>query len=409
MAHDTTTAAVTALPAIDTGFLQETLLQLTAIPSPVGMTDGVVRYTASRLEAIGLPYEITRRGAIRATLRGRERLPARAIVAHLDTLGAMVRELKPNGRLGIVPIGHWSARFAEGARLTIYGDHVQARGTCLPLKTSGHAYGEQIDSQPSGWDHVEVRVDLPVHSTADLERAGIHVGDWIAFDPQLEIVPGGYINSRYLDDKAAVAALLTACKAITDAGLRPPVDAHPLFTITEEVGSGASAALHGDIAEMVSLDIAIVAPGQNSDERAATICVQDMSGPFDYHLTHKLIALAGEHGIAHRRDVFRFYRSDSAAAVEAGNDIRTALIGFGADASHAYERTHEDALHALARLSTAYLLSEPVARRDRKSMGSLEGFTEQLTPEQMQVPATSLPLPEAFLDTPEPPADPAGR
>ena len=95
-----------------------------------GMTDGVVRYTATRLESIGLPYEITRRGAIRAPLRGRERLPARAIVAHLDTLGAMVRELKPNGRLAIVPIGHWSSRFAEGTRLTVYGDQVQVRGTC---------------------------------------------------------------------------------------------------------------------------------------------------------------------------------------------------------------------------------------------------------------------------------------
>ena len=393
------------LPAIDGAFLEETLLQLMAIPSPVGMTDGVVRYTAARLEAIGLPYEITRRGAIRATLRGRERLPARAVVAHLDTLGAMVRELKDNGRLAIVPIGSWSSRFAEGARLTIYGDHVQARGTCLALKTSGHAFGAAVDTQPSDWDHVEVRVDLPARNAADLAGLGLNVGDWIAFDPMVELVPGGYINGRYLDDKAAVAALLTACKAVRDAGLVPPVDAHPLFTITEEVGSGASAALHGDIAEMVSLDIAISAPGQATDEHHATICMQDMSGPFDYHLTHKLIGLAQEFGIPHRRDVFRFYRSDSAAAVEAGNDIRTALIGFGADASHGYERTHRDALEALTRLALAYLLSDPVARRDRRSLGSLEGFTEQLKPDQMQVPATNLPDPEEFL---EPGPDPAG-
>lgn len=391
-------ATPAALPPIDAAFMEETLLQLMAIPSPVGMTDGVVRYTAARLEAIGLPYEITRRGAIRATLKGREARPARAVVAHLDTLGAMVRELKPNGRLGVVPIGSWSSRFAEGTRLTIYADEAQYRGTCLPLKTSGHAFGDEVDRQPNSWDHVEVRVDIPARTADDLRAAGIHVGDWIAVDPQLEMVPNGYINSRYLDDKAAVAALLAACKAIVDAGLQPPVDVHPLFTITEEVGSGASAALHGDIAEMVSLDICIAAPGQNTDEHAATICVQDMSGPFDYHLTHKLIALAREHGIAHRRDVFKFYRSDSAAAVEAGNDIRTALIGFGADASHAYERTHRDALDALSQLSVAYLLSEPVARRDRKSMGSLEGFTEQLTPEQMHLPATSLPQPEVFLE-----------
>ena len=180
-----------ALPVIDAGFLEETLLQLMAIPSPVGLTDGVVRYTAGRLDAIGIPYEITRRGAI---------------VAHLDTLGAMVREIKPNGRLGVVPIGHWSARFAEGGRLTIFTDTGQLRGTCLPLKTSGHAFGGEVDSQPSHWDQVEVRVDVRARTAGELGAAGINVGDWIAFDPQLELMPNGYITSRYLDDKAAVAA-----------------------------------------------------------------------------------------------------------------------------------------------------------------------------------------------------------
>ncbi|MBW7862013.1 MAG: osmoprotectant NAGGN system M42 family peptidase [Rhodocyclaceae bacterium] len=386
------------LPAIDHDFLTETMLQLLAIPSPVGLTDAAVRYAAGRLEQLGIPYELTRRGAIRATLRGAAQQPARAIVAHLDTLGAMVRSLKDNGRLAIMPIGHWSARFAEGGRLTIFTDRGTLRGTCLPLKTSGHAFGDEIDTQPVGWEHVEVRVDLPVTDRSGLEAAGLHVGDWIAFDPQTEILPNGYINSRYLDDKAAVAALLAACKAVRDHDLPLPVDVHPLLTLTEEVGSGASAALHGDIAEMVSLDISIAGPGQNTSEHAATICMQDMSGPFDYHLTHKLIQLAEQHGIAHRRDVFKYYRSDSAAAVEAGNDIRTALIGFGGDASHAQERTHRDALDALARLVTAYMMSEPVARRDCHLLGSLDGFTEQVQPRDMVVPSTPLPLPEEFLD-----------
>jgi hypothetical protein len=83
--------------------------------------------------------------------------------------------------------------------------------------------------------------------------------------------------------------------------------------------------------------------------------------------------------------------------VEAGNDIRTALIGFGADASHAQERTHRDALEALTRLVVAYVASEPVARRDCRSMGSLDGFTEQICPCDMSVPSTQLPEPESFL------------
>ena len=37
-----------------------------------------------------------------------------AIIAHIDTLGAQVKEIKSNGRLALVPVGHWSSRFAEG-------------------------------------------------------------------------------------------------------------------------------------------------------------------------------------------------------------------------------------------------------------------------------------------------------
>src|SRR5690606_15933200 len=160
-----------SLPPLDEAYLEETLLQLLAIPSPVGLTDAVVRYVAGRLDALGIAYEITRRGAIRATLKGRDRHPARAIVAHLDTLGAMVRELKPNGRVGVVPIGTWSSRFAEGGRLTLFTDRQQIRGTCLPLLTSGHAFGDAINSQPNSWDHVEVRLDLPVLNAQDLGEA----------------------------------------------------------------------------------------------------------------------------------------------------------------------------------------------------------------------------------------------
>ncbi|HLS56074.1 MAG TPA: hypothetical protein VK052_08355, partial [Zeimonas sp.] len=183
---------------IDRAYLLDVLGRLLAIRSPSGMTDQIVLAVSDELDGLGIPYGLTRRGAIRADLEGARHSPDRAIVAHLDTLGAMVRGLKDNGRLAVVPIGHWSARFAEGARLTIFTDEGRLRGTCLPLKASGHAFGDEVDSQPVGWDYVEVRVDAPVHDRAGLEAAGINVGDWIAIDPQPEIQPGGYINSRYL-------------------------------------------------------------------------------------------------------------------------------------------------------------------------------------------------------------------
>lgn len=348
---------------IDTDYLRDLLLRLLAIPSPAGFTDEAVQFLRTELTRLGISYELTRRGAIRANLPGRRYSPDRAVVAHVDTLGAQVKRLQENGRLELVPIGHWSARFAEGARCSVLTETGRIRGTILPLKSSGHTFNEEVDTQPVGWRYVELRLDERCASAADLMALGIHVGDAVAIDPQPEVTESGYIVSRHLDDKAGVATLLAAAKAVLDAGVELPVDCHLLVTISEEVGSGASTGLHQDVAEMVTIDNGTPAPGQNSSEFGVTIAMADMTGPFDMRLTRSLIGLCREFGLPHQRDIFRYYRCDSAAAIEAGNDIRTALLCFGVDASHGYERTHLSALADLARLVALYMQSPPTDDR----------------------------------------------
>ena len=360
---------------IDQTYVLDILLKLLRIPSPSGYTDRIVHFISEQLAQLGVEFELTRRGAIRGTLKGRHSSPDRAVVAHLDTLGAMVKELKDNGRVKVVPLGHWNARFAEGARVTLFADLGTYRGTLLPMKASGHTFADEVDRQPSAWDNLEMRIDERCHSLHDLLRLGIHVGDFIAVDTQPDIMENGFIVSRHLDDKAGVAVLLGAVKAVVESGVPLPVDCHPLFTISEEVGSGASAILHGDIAEMLTLDNGTTAPGQNSSEYGVTICMADMSGPFDYHLTHRMLQICQEFEIPHQRDVFRYYRSDSAAAVEAGNDLRTALAAFGVDASHGWERIHWSALESLAQLVALYVQSPPLYERDRSARGPLAGFS----------------------------------
>jgi peptidase M42 family hydrolase len=362
-------------PALDLAYLRATLEKLLLTPSPSGMTDDVVRVVCGELDAIGVPYSLTRRGAIRADLEGMRHSPDRAIVAHLDTLGAMVKQVKADGRLEVVPIGTWSARFAEGARITIFSDGgVQHRGTILPSKASGHTYNEEVDAQPSAWTNLEIRVDARCHSRADAAALGIRIGDTCAVDSQPEFLANGFVNARHLDDKAGVATLLAVAKAVRDHGVRLPVDCHLLFTISEEVGVGASHVLHGDVAELISVDNGTIAPGQNTSEYGVTISMQDSAGPFDWHLTRHLLALCAEHGIDHSRDVFRYYRSDAAAAVEAGNDIRTALVCFALDASHGWERSHLDSLAALGELLFRYIRSKPLFQRDAEPLGPLGDF-----------------------------------
>ncbi|MBF0195125.1 MAG: osmoprotectant NAGGN system M42 family peptidase [Magnetococcales bacterium] len=354
----------------DIAYIHDVLYRLLQIPSPTGMTDAVVKLVCQELDLLKLPYELTRRGAIRATLKGLSDSPRRAVAAHLDTLGAMVKSINPDGRLGLVPIGYWSARFAEGARITINSDNNRkTRGTILPKKASGHVYNEEVDTQKTSWPNLEVRVDELCNSFDAIWELGIRVGDFISIDPITEFMDNGFIISRHLDDKAGVACVLGALKSIKDNKITVPSECSILFTISEEVGVGASHILRGNIAEMVSVDNGTIAPDQNTCEYGVTLAMQDSSGPFDRHLTRQLISLCQDLEIEYSRDVFLHYRSDAASALEAGNDIRTALVCFALDASHGYERTHSKSLQSVAKLLQAYMTSQPLFKNEENVFG----------------------------------------
>ncbi|WP_434677565.1 osmoprotectant NAGGN system M42 family peptidase [Pseudomonas sp. R1-18] len=389
------------IPEPDLNYLQKVLLEMLAIPSPTGFTDTIVRYVAEHLEQLGIPFELTRRGTIRATLRGRQNSPDRAVCAHLDTIGAIVREVKDNGRLSLAAVGCWSSRFAEGSRVSVFTENGVIRGSVLPLMASGHAFNTAVDEMPISWDHIELRLDAYCTTRADCESLGIGIGDFVAFDPLPEFTESGHISARHLDDKAGVAALLAALKAIVESGAEPLIDCHPLFTITEETGTGAAGVLPWDVSEFVGIDIAPVAPGQNSSEHAVSVAMQDSGGPYDYHLSRHLLRLGAESELPVRRDLFRYYYSDAHSAVTSGNDIRTALLAFGCDATHGYERTHIDSLAALSKLLAAYMLSPPVFASDAKpAQSSLERFSHQLEYEAQMEPETRVPPVDTLVGQP---------
>ncbi|MEQ9336763.1 MAG: osmoprotectant NAGGN system M42 family peptidase, partial [Miltoncostaeaceae bacterium] len=305
------------IPPIDRAYLVTILVEMLEIPSPTGRTDHVMQYLGERLEALDIPVAVTRRGAIQAVVPGRRRGPGRGVVVHADTIGCIVTALGENGRLSVRPVGTHSARFSEGAEVRVFTDDLSSvvTGTIVPLKASGHRFGDEVDSQGVGWEQVEVRVDARVEDAADLRRLGIEVGDHVALLSRPTVSPNGFIYARNLDDQAGVAAVLAALRALGDAGVAPAVETQLLVTCTEEIGTGASHGIHPDLAEIVGVDTAVVAPGQASREDRVCVAMGDGAGPFDYHLSRRLTRLAAAHGIPVVRDVFSHYRSDLAAAV----------------------------------------------------------------------------------------------
>jgi putative aminopeptidase FrvX len=347
-----------SLPTIDSEFLLTFLSGLLNTPSPTGLAEPGVAFTEQALMAFPeLTLQRTRKGALVAKWLGEKSEAPRALTAHTDTLGAMVKLIKSSGRLMMTKIGSYAWNTVEGEGCKVYTSQGElVRGSILFEMASGHVHGSKVSETKREDDNMEVRLDARTSSQEETEALGIRVGDFIAFDPRLEIT-NGFVRSRHLDDKACVACLMAAVKALHDAGLKPAQTAFLHISNYEEVGHGAAAGIPVEVTELLSVDMAAVGEGQTSDEYHATLCVKDSGGPYHHGFSQKLRQLAEQHGIPYKVDIYPYYGSDGEAYWRAGGDVAVALIGPGVDASHNYERTHLDALLATTQWVTAYLLS----------------------------------------------------
>jgi len=258
-------------------------------PSPTGYTDAAVAYTEAALAGLPLTLRRTHKGALVAEWAGLQQNAPRALTAHLDTLGAMVKEIKDNGRLRLSKIGGWAWNTVEGEGCTIFTAAGRSvRGTLLIAKASSHVHGAETAQMKREDDTMEVRLDERTNSASDTRALGLQVGDYVAFDPRVEAGPAGFIRSRHLDDKASVAAIYGALQAMVAAGLQPAQRTTILFSTYEEVGHGAATGIPSDVVELLAVDMAAIGQGQESDEFNVTICAKDSGGPYDYGLRRRL-------------------------------------------------------------------------------------------------------------------------
>jgi len=343
---------------IDVDKMVSFLVGLLNTPSPTGDTARAVAYVQEAFAELPFEMTVTPKGVLVGTWRGERHDAPRALTAHVDTLGAMVREVKDNGRLRLTQLGGWAWGSVEGEGVTIYTSEGGVyRGTILPTTASAHAYTREERGTDQNDTNTEVRIDARTKAAAETTAMGIRVGDFVAFDPRVELSASGFIRSRHLDDKASVAAIYGALLALHEAGERPLQDTTIHISNYEEVGHGAAAAMPEGLVDLLTVDMAVVAPQQTSDEFSVTICAKDSGGPYHLGLRRELEALAQAEGLEYRVDVYPYYGSDGEAYWRAGGDVRVGLIGPGVDASHHYERTHRDSLEQTARLIAAYLRS----------------------------------------------------
>lgn len=334
------------------------IAQLISIPSPSGNTNEVIAFVENFLANLQIETKRNHKGGVIAVLPGQDSSRQRLLTSHIDTLGAMVKEIKDNGRLRIDLIGGFTFNSIEGEYCQIETNSGKKyTGTILMHQTSVHVY-KDAGKLERNQDHIEVRIDEMVHNAEDVRKLGIEVGDFISFDPRVEITPSGFIKSRHLDDKASVGILLQLMKQIKTEQMTLPHTTTFLISNNEEIGYGGNSNIPPETVEYLAVDMGAIGDHQATDEYSVSICAKDASGPYHYGLRKKLVQLAEDNGIAYKVDLYPHYGSDASAAIRSGNDIIHGLIGPGIDSSHAYERTHESAIDNTTKLLYHYVQTE---------------------------------------------------
>ena len=338
------------------------LKKLTSIPSPTGFTREVADYLVEELERLGYKPIRTNKGGVNVIVKGKDDTKHRVVTAHVDTLGAMVRGVKADGRLKMAKIGGYPWNMIEGENCLVHvaSTGKTVSGTILIHQTSTHVYKDAGTAERTE-DNMEVRLDAKVRCEKETRNLGIDVGDFISFDPRTIITETGFIKSRFLDDKVSAAILLDLLRKYKDENITLPYTTHFMFSVFEEVGHGANSSLPKEAVEYLAVDMGAMGDDQQTDEYTVSICVKDASGPYNYEFRQHLTNLAREKQIPFKLDIYPYYGSDASAAMRAGAEVKHALLGAGIESSHSYERTHIDSVEATQNLVDAYLQSELIS------------------------------------------------
>ena len=342
---------------IDASFFKSCFQNLVEIPSPVGYYVQMNPVIESLAAQFGLMVTHDNRSTSYITLDGEDNSKTIMIGAHLDTLGMMVRKIDTDGKLRVRTVGGVNFHSVEGETVTVHTrDGRTYTGLMACQSHSVHVF-DDARSMERDEAHMMIILDENVNSKEDVKALGIRNGDFVSIDPRCQFTPNGYIKSRFIDDKAAVACCFTAMKYLTEQKIKPKYRTIFAFPYNEEIGFGGTY-IPDEVSEYVAVDIGLIGPELDGNEFAVSICAKDKSSPYDYDLTTRLIQTAERVGCNYAVDLFYRYGSDGTAALRAGNNLRAATFGMAVYCSHGMERTHMDGIINTIDLLMAYILGD---------------------------------------------------
>lgn len=340
---------------VDTQFMQECFREIVSVHSPVGFYVKFNPVIECYAKKFGKEVTYDNKSTAYITLEGDDNSKTVLIGAHADTLGMIVRKIDSDGIIRMRSLAGINFANIEGETVIIHTrEGKEYTGLVACQSHSVHVFDDARTLERNE-KTMMILLDEDVKSDEDVRALGIEHGDYIFLEPRCQITENGYIKSRFIDDKAAIACVFTMLKYLTDNNLKPKYKTILAFPYGEEIGVGGTYVPSG-VSEYVAVDIGLIGPDYNGNEHSVSICAKDASMPYDYELTNRLISYAKKAECDYVVDIFYRYGTDAGASIKSGNNLRHAAFGMATYCSHGMERTHISGMNNTVNLLLAYVL-----------------------------------------------------
>ncbi|BBY44808.1 M42 family metallopeptidase [Mycolicibacterium celeriflavum] len=292
--------------------------------------------------------------------------PAIRLMAHMDELSMLVKRIDSDGTLHMTPLGTmYPGNFGLGP-VAVLGSNetmigVLTLGSEHTTKESQQIWETKPDQGDKALDWLHVYV-FTGHSPDELSAAGVLPGTRACVHRSkrtLIDVGADYLGCYFMDDRAAVTALLDTARRMAEGDRRPNGDAYFVFTTSEEVGgiggSYASRTLPGDLT--IALEVGPAeAEYDTRCSRGPIVAYSDAEGVYDKPVADRLLAIATDLGLSPQPAVLGAFESDASHAKASGLVARAGLLCLPTLSTHGYEVIARRAIPDMTAVLLEFLL-----------------------------------------------------
>jgi putative aminopeptidase FrvX len=290
---------------------------------------------------------------------------ATRVMAHMDEISMIVKRVEVDGTLHLTQLGiMYPGNFGLGP-VAVLGDNetltavltLGSEHTTIESKRIWETKPDQGD-RALDWQHVYV---FTGRSAAELADAGVHAGTRVCVERSKRdlVEMGDYVGAYFLDDRAAVTALLRAARLLHERGQRPADDVYIVFTTNEEIGgvggTYASSHLPGDLT--LALE---VGPSEREYNTSVTggpiIGYSDALCVYDKDVADRLLKIATDLELSPQPAALGAFESDSSHAKAYGLTARAGLLCLPTLSTHGYEVIARRALDDMAAILVGFVL-----------------------------------------------------